>query len=141
MNILPVLIGLAIVILGLGTLTQTVDAQTTGAQNGQGSGWQRMVDSLSSLFNMPKENVQQQLETKTPAQIALEKGMSLDQWKEQKKAQAQARWAEKGLSTEEIAKRIQWLEERQKNCDDSGMNRNLGGYGKQFGGRGVHSGN
>lgn len=101
------------------------------AGNGQGNGYgaQTALETRATALNMTAEQLQTQLQTKTVAQVAESQGLTLDQYQAKMREAAQARWADRGLSDEEIASRTATQTERQANCDGSGTQQHMGGYG------------
>ncbi|MGI6612136.1 MAG: hypothetical protein ACOX0Z_00975 [Candidatus Nanosyncoccaceae bacterium] len=105
-------------------------------RQGNGQGYQKSLESRAKVFGISTDELKQALEARTMSQIAKEKGMSEDAFRAKMAEQARKRWAERGLSEEEIAKRIADREKRQAenqaNCDGfgSGSGNRTGGYGK-----------
>jgi len=130
-----VTLGLGVATVAAGMLFASQTALANNYQNGRGNS--PMLERKAQALNITQEELQTQLQTKTMAQIAQDKGLSLEQWKQKMTEFARQRWQEMGLSQEEIAEREEWRSQRQANCDGSGVNRGTGGYGRQVGGRGM----
>jgi len=96
--------------------------ETARYGQGKGYGYTQMLETKAKLVNMSTDELKTQLETKTMLQVAEENGVSQEQLQEAAKTAAQARWAERGFSEEEVAERLQAMEERQQDgeCDGSG---------------------
>lgn len=116
-------IGVAgIVAGGLAIVPNIAQAQTAGSLargNGNGGGYQQMLQTKVTLFGMTEAQLTEQLQTKTMLQIAEEKGISEDQFHETMEASARTRWADKGLSQTEIDSRLERMEERQTGDHES----------------------
>lgn len=121
---------------GNGTQNGTGDgeARRYGAADGQGQGQGRstMLESRASLLGMSVDELQSALdEGKTMQEIAADHELSQEEYQAQVREQAKARWADRGLSDEEVAERTAWQEERQSDCDGTGSHQGEGGYGRQ----------
>lgn len=111
------------------------DSTTTRKGHAQGGGRQASLESRAQVVGMTAEELQTALETKTMSQIAIDKGMTEETFQAKMTEAAQARWEARGLSSEEIAKRIADREARHAtNSADhefgSGEGNHLGGYGR-----------
>ena len=86
----------------------------TAAHNGygNGAGYQTSLEERAQVVNMTAEQLRTELQTKTMAQIALEQGMDEATFQAKMTEMAQARWAARGLSAEEIAQRVAEQEQR-----------------------------
>ncbi len=80
---------------------------------GYGLGRQASLESRAQVLGMTTDELQKALQTKTMSQIAVEKGMTQDEFQTKMEAAAKARWEARGLSSEEIAKRVAEREARQ----------------------------
>lgn len=103
--------------------------------SGNGGGRQTSLESRAKVVGMTAAELQKALETKTMSQIAKEKGLSEADFEAKMEAAAKARWESRGLSSEEIAKRIADRETRHAaNAADhefgSGDGNHQGGYGR-----------
>jgi len=100
-------------------------AGTKGSGNG--------LEIKAQAINMTTEQLKEQLQTKTMAEIISDKGITAEQYKEKVQKSSQERWKEMGLSDEEIQRRVQAQEKRQANCDNIGTNYGIqGGLRRQF---------
>lgn len=97
-------------LVGLGAVSASAQTQPAyggqGRGQGQGNGRQSSLEMRAAIFGMSVDDFQKALETKTMSQIAVEKGMSEADFRAKMTAAAEARWKERGLSADEIAKRI-----------------------------------
>jgi hypothetical protein len=109
---------------------QSVANTTRG--NGNGGGYQQMIEAKAKLVGMTTSELKTQLQTKTMVQVAQEKNVSEDQLRSAMEAAARARWVERGLSQSEIDSRLKNMTERQ--AGDHEANRanrgNSVGYGR-----------
>lgn len=101
-------------VVGLASASNGIAQAVTQTRNGQGggSGRQAMLETKAQIFGMTAEQLQEQLQTKTMSQIAVEKGLSEEQFQAKMTEAAKARWAERGLSDDEIANRLEEQEQR-----------------------------
>ena len=102
------------------------------ASSGNGFGSDRMMETKAEIFGMTVEELQTARETMDFEEIAAAQGVDIDAMHEQMQARAVERWAERGLSEEEIAERLQMMEER--HAEGSGPHMMGKGFGK-----GMHS--
>lgn len=130
--------------IGLGSLNasaaDTVDCPVGNKPsfergNGRGNGYATSLESRAQVLGMSADELESALKEKTMSQIALEKGMDEDTFRSKMGEAAQKRWAERGFSEEEIAKRIAEREQRHEaNMADhefgSGAGNHQGGYGR-----------
>lgn len=123
--------------LGVSALGGQANGAQTGMHQGggQGGGYAASLESRASVFGMTADELQKALETKTMSQIAVERGMSEEAFRAKMNEAAQARWEARGLSADEIAKRVADRDARQAaNAADhvfgSGDGNHQGGYGK-----------
>ncbi|HPF30880.1 MAG TPA: hypothetical protein PLO25_01020 [Candidatus Saccharibacteria bacterium] len=121
---LSVITGL-VIIGGLVSYPLIAGAQTAQNQhNFNNKGYGNGLEIKAEAMNMTVDQLKDQLQTKTIQQIALEKGMTTDQYKEKIREISKSHWKEIGLSDEEIQERTQKQQDRQANCDGSGLNQN-----------------
>lgn len=122
--ILVTTLGLATV----GTLALTpliANAQTTQKRYGDnGKNYGNGLEIKAQAMEMSTEQLKEQLQTKTMSQVISDKGMTTEQFQEQIREATKERWQEMGLSDEEIQERTEQQQERQANCDGSGLNQN-----------------
>lgn len=102
---------------------QATDLTQYRQGNGGGYGYQQMIETKAELLNMSVDELKAQLETKTMLEVAEENGVNEEQLREAMQTAAEARWAERGLTEEEIAERTQAREDRQQSgdCDGTGI--------------------
>lgn len=131
-------------VVGAGVMTvsaldgqQNTERAQAGPRDGSGHGYGRQasLESRAALFGMTVDELQTALETKTMSQIAVERGMSEETFRAKMKEAAQARWEARGLSADEIAKRVTERDARHAaNAADhvfgSGDGNHQGGYGR-----------
>ncbi|MDD3013590.1 MAG: hypothetical protein PHC34_07805 [Candidatus Gastranaerophilales bacterium] len=123
--------------------TMSASAQTADSTNGygaklgggQGKGQQASLESRAAIFGMTADELQTELESKTMSQIAVEKGMTEEGFRAKMTESAKARWESRGLSAEEVAKRVADKNTRHEtNSADhefgSGDGNHQGGYGR-----------
>lgn len=142
-----VLISSAAVLAALGAFAfvpQMVNAETahvgtrsgvqlrdgTGAQNGQGNGYQSSLETRAKAVNMTTAQLTEALKTKTMDQVRIDQGVSEDGYHAAVRAAATARWEARGLSSDEVKARQTWQAERQSTCDGTGDAAQAGGYGR-----------
>lgn len=107
----------------------------TNQRAGQGKGAQSSLEARAKVFGMTVAELAKSLENKTMSQIAVERGMNEETFQAKMTEAAKARWEVRGLSTEEIAKRIADRDARHAaNSADhefgSGDGNHQGGYGQ-----------
>ena len=110
----------------------------TGSQTGarQGGGYQASLESRAKVVNKTVDQLKKELETKTMSQIAVESGLSEETFRAKMAEAAKARWEARGLSSEEIAKRVADREKRHATAEadghvfGSGDGNHQGGYGR-----------
>jgi hypothetical protein len=106
----------------------------SGIGQGAGYGRQSSLESRARVLNMSVADLEKALETKTMSQIAVEQGLDQATFQTKMEAAAKARWEARGLSSEEIDKRLADRKARQAaNAEDhefgSGEGTRFGGYG------------
>jgi hypothetical protein len=108
-----------IAVAGFLLIPAIVSAQG-GNGSGNGNGYEQAVTTKAQILKMTTDELKTQLKTKTMDQIIESKGLTEDQFHEKMGAAAEARWKDRGLSTEEIAKRQAARSENQGDCDGTG---------------------
>ena len=118
------LTGASLAIAGLLLVPNLVTAQGNGfgAKTGEHAnyGYHQNLQNKAQILGLSVEDLQTQLQTKTLAQIAEEKGKTLEEFRAEMNKIAEARWEERGLTDEQIAQRQAERAERQANCDGTG---------------------
>lgn len=102
---------------------------------GNGAGRQNSLERRAGVLDMTVEQLKEALKTKSVSQIAAEKGMDEATFRAKMAESAKTRWEERGLSSEEITKRIADREARHKANSanrtwGSGDCSGQGGYGR-----------
>lgn len=97
--------------------------------SGYGHGKQRALETKAEILGISADELEDKLDDMTFAEIAEEKGISLDEWHQEMQEKTQERWQEMGLSDEEIQERVQRMEERHAECDGTGSMNRFGGKG------------
>ena len=97
-----------------------------GNGNGKGSGYTQQLETKATTLKLTTDQLKEQLETKTLAQIAEEKNVALSTIHEAIQTQAKARWEANGATAEEIAAREASMTERQADCDGDGKGMGAG---------------
>jgi|JI6StandDraft_1071083.scaffolds.fasta_scaffold165495_2 hypothetical protein len=127
-------------IVGIGTMNVSAvngqgnaNGERAGMGQGNGNGYQSSLESRAKVFGMTADELKTALQTKTMSQIAVERGMSEETFRAKMTEAAKARWESRGLSTEEIAKRLADRDARHEaNAADhefgSGEGNHQGGY-------------
>lgn len=116
----------AIVFTPLMVNAQTAQSQTHGGRNSKGSG--NGLEVRAQAMDMAAEQLKEQLQTKNMSQVISDQGMTTEQFQENVREAANNRWQEMGLSDEEIQERTEKQQERQANCEGSGLEHNQYGY-------------
>lgn len=116
---------------GLAITPSLVGAQSANNMgvNGNGSGYQQMIQEKATIIGLSETELKTQLQTKTMLQIAEEKGISEDQFHESMEKVARQRWADRGLSQTEIDSRLKAMEERQAGDHEANSANRGGGMG------------
>ena len=124
--------GLAVAgLAGFGTYSASAMNAGYGQANGNGAGAQTALTSRATAVNLTADQLREQLQTKTMAQIAADQGLTLEQYQAKVREAAQARWEAHGLSAEEIATRTAEQAARQADCDGTGTGaQQHAGYGQ-----------
>lgn len=125
--------------LGVSAMNGNGTGTGTGIQahngTGNGNGRQASLESRAKVVGMTTDELSKALETKTMSQIAKDKGMTENQFETKMTDATKARWQARGLSADEIAKRVAEREARHAaNTTDhewgSGAGNHQGGYGR-----------
>lgn len=112
-------------IAGLAIAPAIASAQNANANTG--SGYQQTLQTKASSIGVTKDELSEQLKTKTFEKIAAEKGVNLDQIHAAMQKAAEKRWADRGLTESEIEERLQRMQERQSGDHESNtLNRGQG---------------
>lgn len=122
------LAGASLAVAGLLLVPNLVSAQRNGfgdgTQAGAGYGYRQNLENKAQVLGLSVEDLQAQLQTKTLAQVIEEQGKTLEEFRAAMSELAEARWAEMGLSQEEIAERQAERAQRQAEhngeCDGTG---------------------
>lgn len=122
-------------VVGIGNMSVSAFNGRANGATTQAGGNGGSLESRAAVLNMSTEELQTALQTKTMSQIAVEQGLDEEAFRTKMTEAAQARWEARGLSEEEIAKRIADRESRQAaNSADhefgSGKGDRMGGYGR-----------
>ncbi|MFZ2125318.1 MAG: hypothetical protein WA087_00960 [Candidatus Saccharimonadales bacterium] len=118
---------------GLMLIPSFAGAQSTNANiNGNGGryGYTQSLTAKAESLGMTSDELKTELETKTLQQIADEKGVNIDKVHDAMQSAAQKRWADNGLSEEEVANRLQDMKDRQASCDGTGTGMGGGQHGR-----------
>lgn len=118
---------------GLILIPSFAGAQSANANiNGHGGryGYTRSMTTKAELLGMTSDELRTALQTKTLQQIADEKGVNIDKMHDAMQSAAQKRWAGNGLIEQEIASRLQDMQDRQANCDGTGTGMGGGQHGR-----------
>lgn len=103
--------------LSASALTNSNNGNGTGIQardgSGNGNGRQSSLESRAKVVGMTAAELDTALQTKTMSQIAKDRGMTEEQFQAKMGEAAKARWASRGLSSDEIATRTADREQRQ----------------------------
>ncbi|XOU95004.1 MAG: hypothetical protein ACNFW9_02965 [Candidatus Kerfeldbacteria bacterium] len=92
-------------VLGLTAFTLVGGAVALAASD-NGSGSDRMMETKAEVFGMTVDELTVAHETMDFEEIALQQGVDIDEMHAQMSAKAMDRWAERGLSEEEISERV-----------------------------------
>ena len=103
-----------------------------GSGTGQGGGGQQAsLEARANAVGMTATELTEALKTKQMDQIVAEKGISTADFQAKMAESSKARWEAKGLSPEEVQKRVDWQKNRQNSSEHDGTNHEQGGYGQQ----------
>lgn len=115
-------------------LVNAQDGLGNGSKNG--GGYERAITTKAQVLGISAEELKTQLQTETMEQVIANSGLTEEQFQQAMQAAAEARWAERGLSAEEIAERQALRaanqashEDGEGECDGSGS----GGNGVRYG--------
>lgn len=109
-------------VVGASTMTvsalggqQNGERAQSGPQDGSGRGYgkQTALETRAQMLDMTAEQLQTALETKTMSEIAAENGIDEATFRSNMAEAAKDRWQQRGLSDEEVSKRVAEREERQ----------------------------
>ena len=116
-----------LVAAGIAFVPNIVNAQhgTFAARGNIGTGYNysQNLTNKAQVLGLSVDELKTQLQTKTLLQIIEEKGMTLEQFRAEMTKLAEVRWADRGLSAEEIAERQARRAEHQAECDGTGGGR------------------
>lgn len=129
----------AVGVVGVTALSASaMSGNSLGANEGQarvgssaGYGQAGWLDGRAEALNMTAEQLQTALKTKTMSQVALDQGLSQADYQTKMNQIAERRWADRGLSAEEIAQRVADREARRAAMPDHefGTGQGVGAYG------------
>ena len=100
---------------GNGSASSNGSAQ---AHAGAGYGQSSWLETRAAALNMTTEQLQTALQTKTMSQVALDQGLSQDEYQAKMNQLAEQRWTDRGLSSEEVAQRVADREARRAAMPD-----------------------
>lgn len=110
----------------------TGSGMRSGAGNGNGgSGYQASLDARAKAVGMTSAELTEALKTKDMDDILADKKISTADYQAKMAAASKARWEAKGLSADEVQKRVDWQKNRQATATHDGTNHAQGGYGRQ----------
>lgn len=134
----------AFVVGALAFSPMLVNAQATAHTSGSGvglrdgtgnrssnSGYQASIDARAKAVGMSATELTEALKTKTMDDILNEKKISFTDYQAAMATASKARWESKGLSAEEVQKRVDWQSKRQSTATHDGTTHSQGGYGRQ----------
>ena len=127
----------AFAVLPLTSVAQAaVEKTETGMHNGSGnrsnsSGYQASLEARAKAVGMTAVELTEALKTKTMDQVLADKKISTADFQAKMAAASKARWEAKGLSAEEVQKRVDWQKARHASATHDGLNAEQGGYGRQ----------
>lgn len=98
---------------------------------GNGGGYQASLDARAKAVGMTSTELTEALKTKNMDDILAEKKISVTDYQAKMAAASKARWEAKGLSAEEVQKRVDWQKNRHATTTHDGTNQAQGGYGRQ----------
>lgn len=120
---------------GAGTGTALRDGSGAG-QGAQGGGYQASLEARAKIVGMNADELKKALETKTMDQILTDKKISEETFQNKVREASKARWESRGLSADEVQKRVADQQKRQaenqENCDGTGNHegQSQNGYGR-----------
>jgi len=103
----------------------------SGAGQGSGSGYRASLDARAKAVGMTSTELTEALKTKTMDQIIADKNISTADFQAKMSEASKARWEAKGLSAEEVQKRVEWQNNRHATAEHDGTMQEQGGYGQQ----------
>lgn len=104
---------------------------TNNGNSGNGGGYQASLDARAKAVGMSSAELTEALKTKDMDDILAEKKISTADFQAKMAAASKARWEAKGLSAEEVQKRVDWQKNRHATATHDGSNQAQGGYGRQ----------
>lgn len=102
-----------------------------GEGAGNGKGYQSSLESRAAAVNMTADQLREALQTQTMDQIMADKDITTDEYQSRMAEASRARWESRGLSAEEVQKRVEWQQNRHENATHDGTGNLQGGYGRQ----------
>lgn len=112
------------------------DGSGTG-QGAQGGGYQASLEARAKIVGMTADELKKALVTKTMDQILAEKKISEETFQSKVREASKARWESRGLSFDEVQKRVADQQKRQaenqEDCDGGGdhAGQSQNGYGRR----------
>ena len=103
----------------------------SGAGMGAGSGYQASLDARAKAVGMTSAELTEALKSKTMDKIIADKKISTTDYQAKMTEASKARWQAKGLSSEEVQKRVEWQNNRHATATHDGTMQGQGGYGRQ----------
>lgn len=103
----------------------------SGAGMGAGSGYQASLDARAKAVGMTSAELTEALKSKTMDKIIADKKISTADYQAKMTEASKARWEAKGLSADEVQKRVDWQKNRHATATHDGSNQGQGGYGRQ----------
>lgn len=98
---------------------------------GNGGGYQASLDARAKAVGMTSAELTEALKTKDMDDILADKKISTTDFQSKMAAASKARWEAKGLSADEVQKRVDWQKNRHATATHDGNNEGQGGYGRQ----------
>lgn len=109
----------------------SVGLHNGSGNGGNGNGYQVALEARAKAVGMTSAELTEALKTKTMDQIIADKKISTADFQAKMREASKVRWEAKGLSTEEVQKRVEWQKNRQATATHDGTNQGQGGYGRQ----------
>ena len=103
----------------------------SGAGRGSGGGYQASLDARAKAVGMTSAELTEALKSKTMDQVIDDKKISTADYQAKMAEVSKARWESKGLSAEEVQKRVDWQKNRHATATHDGTMQSQGGYGRQ----------
>lgn len=98
---------------------------------GNGGGYQASLDARAKAVGMTSAELTEALKTKSMDDILADKKISTTDYQAKMATASKARWEAKGLTADEVQKRVDWQKNRQATATHDGTNEGQGGYGRQ----------